>query len=382
MTKIDQISSRLAGYVFAAVFVALSAMGIAHAQTSGEPIKIGAVLSVTGAGAGLGIPERNGILLAVKTINAKGGIGGRPLEIIIEDDGSNPDTALVKVNELIHGKKVIAILGGTILASTVAIGGVTHALGMPHLAFTGLGPAVERERKCLFHLPPSQLLNARAMLEYARSINAKNIGVLHDAGYGNVVMTVLNQIHGEYGIRFSVVEKFEIGATDTTALAAKVKAANPDAVMIITSNAIPFRNAKQIQLNKPIIAGLGTASYEYAKAMGIGADDVVHPEFVIAEDPLPKQKPFIDAYLAEHKVLPKNFEALGWDGVHLLAAAITKAGPNAASSALCDALRGPASGVFADYNFSADDLNGITLSSYVYSKLVKGTFTRLPFRNK
>ena len=57
-----------------------------HAQTSGEPIKIGAIVSITGAGAGLGVPERNGMLLAEKTINAKGGINGRPLKLLIEDD--------------------------------------------------------------------------------------------------------------------------------------------------------------------------------------------------------------------------------------------------------------------------------------------------------
>ena len=59
----------------------------------GEPIKFGAVVSATGVGAGLGVNERNGLLLAEKTINAKGGFKGRPIRIIIEDDTSNPDTA-------------------------------------------------------------------------------------------------------------------------------------------------------------------------------------------------------------------------------------------------------------------------------------------------
>ena len=79
---------------------------------AGEPIKIGAVLSVTGVGAGLGVNERNGLILAEKTINAKGGLNGRPIRIIIEDDTSNPDTAVTKVNDLIFNQKVIAIFGG------------------------------------------------------------------------------------------------------------------------------------------------------------------------------------------------------------------------------------------------------------------------------
>ena len=77
----------------------------------GEPIKFGAVVSVTGVGAGLGVNERNGLLLAEKTINAKGGFKGRPIRIIIEDDTSNPDTAVTKVNDLIFNQKVITVFG-------------------------------------------------------------------------------------------------------------------------------------------------------------------------------------------------------------------------------------------------------------------------------
>src|SRR5688572_11965747 len=88
--------------------------GPAFAQTSGEPIKFGAVLSVTGVGAGLGVNERNGLLLAEKTINAKGGFKGRPIRIIIEDDTSNPDTAVTKVNDLIFNQKVITVFGASL----------------------------------------------------------------------------------------------------------------------------------------------------------------------------------------------------------------------------------------------------------------------------
>ena len=186
-------SSLIAGLIGATALVGLSALGV-QAQTSGEPVKIGAIVSVTGAGAGLGGPERNGLLLAEKDINAKGGIKGRPIKFIIEDDASNPDTALSKANDLIFGQKVQALLGPSLTASTVAVGGVTHANKIPQIAFTGIGPAVERERKCVAHVLPPQRLNATALLEYAKSIKANKIGVLHDAGYGNVVMAELRPL--------------------------------------------------------------------------------------------------------------------------------------------------------------------------------------------
>ena len=99
----------------------------------GEPIKFGAVVSATGVGAGLGVNERNGLLLAEKTINAKGGFKGRPIRMIIEDDTSNPDTAVTKVNDLIFNQKVIAVFGASLLGPAVAIGGITDAAKIPQL---------------------------------------------------------------------------------------------------------------------------------------------------------------------------------------------------------------------------------------------------------
>ena len=130
--------------------VAYSLPAFAQAA-SGDPIKFGAVVSVTGVGAGLGVNERNGLLLAEKTINAKGGLNGRPIRIIIEDDTSNPDVAVTKVNDLIFNQKVVTVFGGSLLGPAVAIGGITDSAKIPQITFTGLGPAVEKNRKCVFH---------------------------------------------------------------------------------------------------------------------------------------------------------------------------------------------------------------------------------------
>jgi branched-chain amino acid transport system substrate-binding protein len=354
----------------------------ARAQTSGEPIKIGAIVSITGAGAGLGVPERNGLLLAEKDINAKGGVNGRPIKIVIEDDASNPDTALSKANDLIFGQKAVALLGPSMTASTVAVGGVTHANHIPQIAFTGIGPAVEKERKCLAHVLPPQRLNAEALLEFAKNIKATKIGVLHDAGYGTVVMAELKPLADKYGVKLVAVEKFEIGATDTTTQAAKVKAAQPDAIFIIATSATPFRNVKQIQISQPIIAAIGSSSYEYVNAMGPAADNITIPEFLVGEDPLPHQKAFVELYKQTYNSTPKNYEAAAWDAAHIIAQALTKAGADATGQKLCDAMRASYSGVLAKYDFSADDMSGIPLSSYVFSKLVGGKYTRLPFQLK
>ena len=369
--------------VAALAAIGVGSGGVAQAQqASGEPIKIGAILAITGPGAGLGGPTRNGILLAEKAVNAAGGVGGRPIKVIIEDDASNPDNARTKANALVHNEKVVGLLGPSQVAQALSTGAITDPLKLPHIIPAGLSVPVERERKCAYHVLPSQELNARALMEYAaNALQAKRVGVLHDSGYGNAVMAALKAISSSYpGVEFVTVEKFEIGATDVTTQAAKVRAANPEAVMVIATSGVPFRAVKQVRLTAPVIAAIGSSSYSYVKAMGEGADNVVIPEFLVGEDPLPHQKAFVDMYKNEYKETPKNFEAAGWDMVQVMVAALRAVGPNAKPGELCEWLRRPHEGVLANYDFREPDLTGMQLTSYVFSKLVKGEYTRLPFR--
>lgn len=348
-----------------------------------QPINIGAVLSLTGAGAGLGAPERHGALLAEKIINQHGGVKGRPIKLIIEDDGSKPDIAKSKAEQLIYSEKVIAIIGPSLTASTGAVATITNSVPMVQIACTGQGPPIELTYKKLFHVLPPQVLNAKALLEYAtKAAKAKRIGILHDSGYGNVVMAAMKSVADSYAVEFVAIEKFEVGATDVTTQAAKVKAANPEIILVIATSPVPFRNAKQIGIKQPILAAVGSSSYEYVKGMGEFADEITFAEFLVAEEPLLHQKEFVELYRKEYGTLPKTYEAAGWDAVNILAKALEKAGPDADAEALAVAIRGATQGVLAAYDFSRDDMTGIELSSYTYSKLVKGQFTRLPFVNR
>jgi len=359
---------------------AVAAMGPVSLFAQQAPIKIGSVLSLTGPGAGLGQPERSGILLAEKTINDRGGIGGRPIKILIEDDGSKPDLAKSKAESLIFGENVLAFIGPSLTASTGAIASITNAEKMAQVTFTGLGPVIEQSYKMLYHVLPPQILNARAMLEYAsKSAKAKKVGVLHDTGYGQAVLTGLQTLNASYGIEFVSIERFEVGASDVSAQAAKVRASQPDLVFVIATSPVPFRNARQMKITQQIVSAIGSASYDYVRGMGEYADDIVFPEFMVGENPLPRQAEFVELYRKANNALPKNFESAGWDAVNIVAKAIGKAGANASREAIAIAMRDPYEGAMAKYNFAAADMTGIELPSFIFSRLVQGKFTRLPF---
>ncbi len=361
--------------------VAMSVSLPAAAQpAAGTPVRIGALLSVTGGLASVGLPEREGMLVAQKVLNARGGINGRPLEIVQEDDASSPDSAVSKINNLVHTQKVKAIIGPSGIAQTVAVGGIAQKAQVPLMAFTGLGPPVEKERTCVFHLTPAQELNARGLLAYARDHKLKKVGVLHDSGYGQVIWNAMKGLDKEYGVDIVAVEKFDIAATDVTTQAAKVKAAAPDTVIVMSTASLPFRAVRQVKLDVPMISVHGSSTYETVKAMGDAADNIVFPEYLIAEDPLPTQKEFVEAYQKEYGKLPKHFSAAAWDAVMSLAEVLKKVGPDAPGDKLCAEMRRPYQGATTRYDFSAADMGGLTLDGFNYAKLTQGKYSRLPYR--
>lgn len=363
-----------------AVLAAVTALPVVAQPATGAPIRIGALLSITGGLASVGLPEREGMLVAQKVLNARGGINGRPLEIVQEDDASSPDSAISKINNLVHTQKVKAIIGTSGIAQTVAVGGITQKAQVPLMAFTGLGPPVEKERTCVFHLTPAQELNARGLLAYARDNKLKRIGVLHDSGYGQVIWNAMKGLDKEFGVEIVAVEKFDIAATDVTTQAAKVKAAAPDTVIVMSTASLPFRAVRQIKLDVPMISVHGSSTYETVKAMGDAADNIVFPEFLIAENPLPTQKEFVDAYQKEYGKLPKHFSAAAWDAVMSLAEVLKKVGPDAPGEKLCAEMRRPYQGAMTKYDFSAPDMGGLTLDGFNYAKLTQGKYSRLAYR--
>ncbi len=357
---------------------------VGSSQTSkGAPIKIGAILSLTGPAAGVGIPDGNGVKLAFKIINERGGIAGRSVELVVLDDASSPDTAISKANTLIYTEKVKAIIGSSLTVCTDAAATVTQAAKVPQVAITGQGPAIELSYPYLFHVNPTFEQHAKAVLAYvSKGLAAKRLGVIYDSGYGRFVFEDMEKLAATYGVQIVGAEKYEVAATDATSQAAKVRDAKPDVVVIIGTSAVPFRNAKQVGIQQPIVAAAGAATYEIVKAMGEAADNVAFVEFLAGEDPLPHQAEFVRLYKAEYGVLPKGFEGLGWDAAQIIFRALEKVGADATPTQLGDAIiavSGDYKGAAGTRDFRAADKTGYQLSSFVYTKISKGQWKRMSF---
>ena len=200
------------------------------------------------------------------------------------------------------------------------------------------------------------------------------MAVFHDSAFGTLVHAELKRNAPTYGIEIIAAEKFEQGATDATPQAAKIKAAQPDTVAVIGNSAVPYRDLRRLLVMQPIIGAATAASYEAVNAMGTAADNIVLPEYMVAEYPTPRQKPFVDMYQKEYNALPKGPAMIGWDAIQIAAELARRTGPGASGEKLCGAIRNKFPGVSYEYDFAADDLNGLKASQIVFSRLVKGKF--------
>ncbi len=165
--------------LLAATMVAGACSATGTTSSGGNtPIKIGAVLSTTGAQAALGLPEKNVILMELKRINDAGGVNGRPLDVIIEDDASDVDQAVSVTTRLIEQEKVLAIIGSTGTGQTMQMRGEIDKAKIPQVSLAGALVVTGQFDPLVFQTPWSNALVVPTTLEYLKSTGYKKVGLI------------------------------------------------------------------------------------------------------------------------------------------------------------------------------------------------------------
>jgi len=339
------------------------------APASGQPVTIGAILSITGIYAPLGEPERNALKLAERDINAHGGIDGRPLQIVIQDDEGKYDTAQQLATSFV-GQHVAAIIGGSLTGSSQAISRVTDGAKVLQLYMTPTAQIWNTKNgvlKYLFEATPRNELEAKALLTYARvKLGAKRIAILADEGpYGSQGSTIVTAEAKAQNLVVGTTETFPLAATDLTAQLQRIKGAGVDSVIIWTAApaaAVAVRQMRQLAMHVNIVGSTGIVSDNFLRTAGPDGDGVYADVDLDFTHPNAQQRAFLGAYRDEYHVRPSNFASFGWDAAHLVALALRRAHGATDGDALAQALTTmpPYTGSTGTYRFTADDHNGLT----------------------
>ncbi len=339
------------------------------AAPSGQPIVIGAILSITGIYAPLGEPESKALQLAEKDINAHGGIAGRPLHIVIEDDEGKGDTAAQLATGLI-GQNVAAIIGGSLTPTSLAIARVASAAKIVQLYPTPTSAVWNGKtgvQKYVFEVTPRNEIEAAKLLSFAKAkLHAKKIALLHDdAPYGSAGAAIATDEAHRQGLEVADDEAFPITSTDVTAQLGRIKASGADAIVIWTASpvaALAVRQIRQLGLSPSVIGSTGIVSDNFLRIAGKDGDGVYSDMDLDVTHPNAAQRAFMTAYRGAYQARPNNFASFVWDAAHLAALALAQTHGNADGDALSAALVSmkPYSGSTGIYKFSDADHNGMS----------------------
>lgn len=309
--------------------------------TAAEPIRVGVVLSITGWAGAMGTPMKEAMTAIVDDANKKGGINGRKVELYVEDDRSNPTNAVVAATKLCRDTKVSVLMGPTITDSGMAMIPVAEQQQVP---FAVSGPVISPIKKWVFHVTPSDLVNSAAVLEFAvKGLGGKRIAVIHDtANFGMTGMKVFNSEIGKYpGASIAITEKFETTDTNVVPQLTKIKAANPDVLIVQAPGgqaAVVAKNYKQLGLKMPVTGPPAITMPEFIKIAGNVAEEspwiILASKIGIAEQ-LPSNDPFRKNLYEPFKKIMKErygdrpiiiFHSVAHDAMYIVLEALKAAG--------------------------------------------------------
>jgi branched-chain amino acid transport system substrate-binding protein len=254
MKKLVQASFKTSLFVlliFGLVFAAVCK----NAQAA-EPIKIGTIMSITGPFGFIGTPQKEVFTAMIDDINAKGGVLGRPLELFYEDDKSVPTNAVIAATKLIKDKKVIAICGTSMSDAALAIVPICEQEKVP---FINSGPAKIPFKKYIFSVGPGDVRGASHLLEYAvKGLGGKKLAMLYSAdAMGTLGHKVMNDEIGKYpGASFVIQESMEPSDTSVVPQLTKIKATNPDVLILQLTGgmaSIIAKNYKQLGMTTQVL---------------------------------------------------------------------------------------------------------------------------------
>ncbi len=317
-------------------------------------VRIGVVLSVTGPGASLGIPEKNTVALMPKEI------GGKSVEYIMLDDASDATTAVKNIRKLTSEEKVDAVIGSTLSPNSLAMTEVAAESETPMISIAGLSRIVEpmdAKKAWVFKTPQHDGLMADAIAEHMAKSGIKSIGFIAQGdAYGEGWATEMTRAAGAKGVGIVANERFARTDQSVTGQILKLMATNPDAVMIAaagTPAALPEKTLRERGYKGVIYQSHGVANADFLRVGGKEVEGTFLPAGpILVADQLPDSNPvksvalnYFNKYEAANGAGSiSTFGAHAWDAGLMLQSAIPEAlkkaqpGTPAFRKALRDAL--------------------------------------------
>jgi branched-chain amino acid transport system substrate-binding protein len=327
------------------VILALAIVPVAVGEAQ-KLIRIGASLSQTGAYAALGQNQLRGYQLCIKHTNEKGGVLGRKLELVVEDDRSEPAAAVRIYEKLITQDKVDAVLGPYSSPITDAAADVNEKHRMPLVAPMAATTSIfKKGRKFLFMVQSPAEVFLEGFVDVAAKRGISTVAVIHeDTLFPTASAQGTVELAKRKGLRVILVDAYPKGTTDFTKFLSKVRAASPDALAAVTyfDDAVAItRQLKKLDVNPKMFGvTIGGDLPRFSEVLGSAAEFVYgasqwEPELVTLRAgglvPVARQYPgakeFVESHRKEYPNADLSYQTAGaYGGCQVLVEAIKRAG--------------------------------------------------------
>ncbi|MFQ5622020.1 MAG: ABC transporter substrate-binding protein [Paracoccaceae bacterium] len=352
-------------------------------------IKIGSTLAQTGPASFLGDPEAKTLQMLVDEINARGGINGEKIELIMYDDGADPNKARTFASRLVEDDEVVAVIAGSTTGATMAMIPVFEEAGIPFISLAGAVVIIDPVKKWVFKTPHTDAMACAKIFEDMKARGISKVGMISGGGgFGKSMRAQCSGLAGKYGI--DVIADETYGPKDADMTPQLTKIANTDGLQAVLNPgfgqgpAIVTRNFRQLNINVPLYQSHGVASKSFIDLAGDAAEGVRLPAAaLLVADTLPDddpQKPVVvgyrDAYEAATGQPVSTFGGHAYDAFKMMVAAIERAG-SADPAAIRDEIEKTAGfiGTAGEVNMSADDHLGLDLSAFRMLEIRNGDWT-------
>ena len=300
-------------------------------QTSQTDIPIGEFASLTGTTASFGISSHNGTVMAIDEINAAGGLFGKPLRLITEDDQSKAGEAATVVKKLISRDGIVALLGEVASSRSLEAAPICQQASIPMVSPASTNPKVTEQGDFVFRICFIDPFQGTVLSKFSLAKGWKKVAILTDVKQDySVGLSEFFKAHFVANGGTIVSEQsYSSGDKDFKAQLTAIKASGPDAIVAsgyYTEAGLIALQARELQLNVPLLGGDGWDSPSLVEVGGKAVEGCFFSNHFSIEDPSPAIQDFLKRYRAKFNEEPGAMSALGYDSAMILADAMKRAG--------------------------------------------------------
>ena len=381
-------TSRPFAILAAALAVAATTLVAPASAQDGEPIKIGAVLSATGPASFLGDPEKKTLEMYVDKINDEGGVIGRPIELIVYDDGADANKARSFATRLVEDDEIVAMIGGSTTGTTMAMAPIFDEYEIPFISLAGAVVIIEPVQAFMFKTPHTDKMACEKIFEDIQKRGMSKVGLISGTGgFGKSMREQCLAVAGEYGIEIVADESYGPSDSDMTPQLTNIK--NTEGLEAIVNPgfgqgpAIVTRNVAQLGIDVPFYQSHGVASKSFIELAGDAANGVRLPaSALLVADQLADtdpQKEVVVGYKTTYEDTTgdpvSTFGGHAYDGLMLLVDAIKRAGSTEPAD-IRNALEGTSGfmGTAGVVNMTSIDHMGLDLTAFRMLEIQDGNW--------